>query len=139
MFNDGHADGSNILVTDLIPAACTFVSVSCADATSIGLDVVANTLRCEITRLAAGQSATILMTVNLSQWGDNTINHAITPHRYCLALFCLSTGLCLLAIALITPALAVCTFPDAYQTAEPDVVEGDGAVDKVALKSRYIV
>ena len=68
VFNDGDADASNILITDPVPAPSTFVSASCANAASIGLDAATNTLRCEIAELAAGQSATILMTVNVSAW-----------------------------------------------------------------------
>ena len=68
VFNDGHADAHNILITDLVPAACTFVSASCAGAASVSLDAATNTLRCEIAELAAGQNTTVIMKVNVSEW-----------------------------------------------------------------------
>jgi len=68
VLNNGSADAHNILVTDVVPASSTFVSANCADATYVGLDTATNTLRCEIAELAAGQSVTIFMTVNISAW-----------------------------------------------------------------------
>lgn len=79
VFNEGHAGARNLLITDLVPAQCTFVSASCADATSVSLDTATNTLRCEIAELAAGQNTTIVMTVNVSAWsqiGTRTIRNS---------------------------------------------------------------
>jgi len=70
VLNNGSADAHSILVTDVVPASSTFVSANCADATYVGLDTATNTLRCEIAELAAGQSVTILMTVNVNAWSQ---------------------------------------------------------------------
>ena len=68
VFNDGNVNASDILITDLIPAPAAFVSASCADAASIGLDEATNTLQCKIPKLSARQNTVVLLTVNVSAW-----------------------------------------------------------------------
>ena len=78
VFNDGHAEARNLMITDLVPAQCTFVSASCPEATSVSFDKATDTLRCEIAELAAGRNATIAMTVNVNAWsqiGTRTIRN----------------------------------------------------------------
>ncbi|HNW87911.1 MAG TPA: hypothetical protein PKJ47_13360, partial [Candidatus Limiplasma sp.] len=78
IFNDGQAEARDLMITDLVPAQCTFVSASCPEATSVSFDNAANTLRCEIAELAAGQNATVAMTVNVNAWsqiGTRTIHN----------------------------------------------------------------
>jgi uncharacterized repeat protein (TIGR01451 family) len=65
--NNGNADGSNVVVTDALPAKTTFVSVSSSPSIACSTPAVGatGTVSCTIPTLAAGATGTLIITVQL--------------------------------------------------------------------------